>query len=82
MGTEEPREYTLRFKTDDVSWSGQNEQWVELEDMTDYTLEEDRENVNKYIEQLQHRIRELKVEIEHTRGRLQAWREMWQIYNR
>ena len=38
--------------------------------------------IEKYIEQLQHRIRELKVEIEHTRGQLQAWREMWQIYNR
>ena len=60
-------------------WSERENGWVELEDQTDYILEEDRESVNKYIEKLQKRIREMKCEISHLRGQVETWEKSWRI---
>lgn len=62
-------------------WSERENGWVELEDQTDYILEEDRESVNKYIEKLQKRIREMKCEIAHLHGRVETWEKSWRIWN-
>ena len=62
-------------------WSERENGWVELEDQTDYILEEDRESVNKYIEKLQKRIREMKCEIAHLRGQVETWEKSWRIWN-
>lgn len=62
-------------------WSERENGWVELEDQTDYILEEDRESVNKYIEKLQKRIREMKCEIAHLRGQVVTWEKSWRIWN-
>lgn len=78
---EENKEYTSKLKGADMSWSGQTEYFVELEDCTDYILEEDRELVNKYIEKLQNRIRGMKCEIAHLRGQVETWEKSWRIWN-
>lgn len=62
-------------------WSERENGWVELEDQTDYILEEDRESVNKYIEKLQKRIREMKCEIAHLHGQVETWEKSWRIWN-
>ena len=62
-------------------WSERENGWVELEDQTDYILEEDRESVNKYIEKLQKRIREMKCEIAHLYGQVETWEKSWRIWN-
>ena len=62
-------------------WSERENGWVELEDQTDYILEEDRESVNKYIEKLQKRIREMKCEISHLHGQVETWEKSWRIWN-
>lgn len=78
---EENKEYTFTLKGADMSWSGQTEDFVELEDQTDYIFEEDRELVNSYIDALQKRIRELKCEIAHLRGQVETWEKSWRIWN-
>lgn len=78
---EDNREYTLTLKGADMSWSGLTEDFIELEDQTDYILEEDRESVNKYIEKLQKRIRELKCEIANLQGQVETWEKAWRIWN-
>lgn len=62
-------------------WSERENGWVELEDQTDYILEEDRESVNKYIEKLQERIRAMKCEIAHLHGQVETWEKSWRIWN-
>lgn len=82
---DEAREYTLTFEglniENDNPWSDRAEEYVELEDMTDYILEEDREEVNKYIEKLQRYIRSLKCEIAHLNGKVETWEKSWRIWN-
>lgn len=78
---EDNREYTFTLKGADMSWSGLTEDFIELEDQTDYILEEDRESVNKYIEKLQKRIRELKCEIANLQGQVETWEKSWRIWN-
>ena len=63
------------------TWSERENGWVELEDIKDYILEEDRELVNKYIEKLQNRIRGMKCEIAHLRGQVETWEKSWRIWN-
>lgn len=63
------------------AWSERENGWVELEDIKDYILEEDRELVNKYIEKLQNRIRGMKCEIAHLRGQVETWEKSWRIWN-
>lgn len=62
-------------------WSERENGWVELEDQKDYILEEDREVVNHYIEELQKRIRQLKYEIANLHGRNETWEKAWRIWN-
>ena len=78
----EPRGYTFTAKLNDfdVAWSGQPT-FTELEDMTDYILEEDREAVNKYIEELQKHIRKQNNEIARLRGQVETWEKSWRIWN-
>ena len=73
------KEFTL--KIDGISVNPFEESYIEVEDKTDYILEDDREEVNKYIEQLQRRIRELKMEITHLRGEVEVWEKSWRIWN-
>lgn len=82
MDEYDPREYTftLKGKPVDMSWSGQAE-FIELEDMTDYILEEDRENLNKFIEKLQKRIHQLNCENARLRGQAETWEKAWRIFN-
>ena len=78
---DDAREFCLTAKIDDMSWSSISEDREELEDNKDFILEEDRELLNHYIENLQKRIRELKNEISHLRGANETWEKMWRIWN-
>ena len=69
------------LKIDGISANPFEESYIEVEDKTDYIFEDDREEVNKYIEQLQRRIRELKMEITHLRGEVEVWEKSWRIWN-
>lgn len=75
----EGREYTL--KIDNVDWKSITGNDTALEDRTDYILEEDREAINKYIEELQQNIRTLKSHIAYLSGLNEAWEKMWRIWN-
>ena len=79
MNETKDREFTL--KIDGISANPFGEPYIEVEDETNYILEDDREEVNKYIEQLQRRIRELKTEISHLRGEVEVWEKSWRIWN-
>lgn len=65
----------------EMVWSEREDGLVELEDQTDYILEEDREQVNKYIEKLQKCIRCLKCEIANLHGQNEVWEKSWRIWN-
>ena len=78
---DDAREFYLTAKIDDMSWSSISEDREELEDNKDFILEEDRELLNHYIENLQKRIRELKNEISHLCGANETWEKMWRIWN-
>ena len=78
---EDNKEYTFTFKGGVGYLDGLTEDDTELEDRTDYILEEDRESVNKYIEKLQKRIHELKCEIANLQGQNATWEKSWRIWN-
>lgn len=78
---EDNREYTFTFKGGVGYLDSLTEDDTELEDRTDYILEEDRELVNKYIEKLQERIRGMKREIAYLHGQVETWEKSWRIWN-
>lgn len=78
---EDNREYTFTFKGGVGYLDSLTEDDTELEDRTDYILEEDREEINKYIEALQKRIRQLKCERANLYGQVETWEKSWRIWN-
>lgn len=81
MGNEELREFS--FNVGDATWRTLTSISEETlpEDETDYILEEDKEELNKYIERLISRIRGLNNEIAHLNGAVETWEAMWRIFN-
>ena len=79
--SEDNKEYKIMFDNGVGYLNGLTEDNTELEDRIDYILEEDKETVNKYIEELQKRIRQLKCEIAHLQGQNEVWEKSWRIWN-
>lgn len=65
----------------ELVWSERANEYVAIEDVTDYILEDDRDRVNKYIESLQKCIRGLRCTIARLDGQVETWEKSWRIWN-
>lgn len=74
------REYTMTFTGKPITWSGSLDEEL-IEEDTSYILEEDKEALDKHIEKLIERIRELKMKNRYLQGVCDAQDKFWRIWN-